>query len=106
MKLPWEVCAKHGVVQQDLVRGQVTTQVQDAVHEVASEAVLHLNSARAMIDDSPEAARACFLPAVCLKAYLDRLLQVDFNPLHPALQQPQGLLPIKLWLAKFKKSYP
>ncbi|EGD76258.1 hypothetical protein PTSG_00961 [Salpingoeca rosetta] len=106
LRLPLDVCAKHGVVQQDVLRGNITPAVQDAVHAIASEAVLHLNTARSMMDQIPQHARTCFLPSVCLNLYLNQLLAVDFDPMHPTLLKPQGLLPLRLLWARFRNSYP
>eukprot|EP00043_Microstomoeca_roanoka_P028317 m.17571 g.17571 ORF g.17571 m.17571 type:complete len:296 (+) comp8317_c0_seq2:115-1002(+) len=106
VRLPLDVCANHGVVQQELVRGKTTPALQDAAHVIASEAVLHMNTARGMMKDVPSAARPCFLPAVCLNNYLNDLLKVDFDVFHPSLQTPKGLLPLRLLWAKFRRSYP
>ena len=64
------------------------------MHEVASVAKAHLDSARAMAprlhaDRLPgragATARAALLPAVGVGAYLDALEAKDFDPFHPKL---------------------
>eukprot|EP01147_Barroeca_monosierra_P010435 gene10435-2566_t len=106
IRLPLDVCAQHGVVQQDILRGNIKPNLQDTIHTIASEAVLHINTARSMVEETSKQARPCFLYTVCLNAYLDGLLKADFNVFDPTLNRPQGLLPIRLMWAKYRQSYP
>jgi len=46
--IPVDLCAKHGVSTEDVYRGNSTEALRNAVHEVASAAMAHLNTARGM----------------------------------------------------------
>ena len=92
--IPLDVAAKHGAATEDVYRATPTEGVRNAVHEVASVAKAHLDSARAMAprlraDRLPPRAsaiaRAALLPAVGAGAYLDALEARDFDPFHPEL---------------------
>lgn len=92
--IPLDVAAKHGAATEDVYRATPTEGVRNAVHEVASVAKAHLDSARAMAprlraDRLPSRAsaiaRAALLPAVGAGAYLDALEARDFDPFHPEL---------------------
>eukprot|EP00049_Salpingoeca_infusionum_P010112 m.171103 g.171103 ORF g.171103 m.171103 type:complete len:166 (-) comp14547_c2_seq4:1515-2012(-) len=99
--LPLDITTSCLVVQQDVIEGKVTPALRDAVHEVASQATRHINSATHLYEEAlanptakdtdPErvrAAAAVFLPAISVKRILDILLEVDFDPFNPALHAP------------------
>lgn len=44
MRLPMDVCSQHKLSQPSLLRGEVTPELQDTVHTIASAAVLQLNT--------------------------------------------------------------
>lgn len=46
--VPVDVCARHGVSTEDVYRARPTEELRNAIHEVASVAKSHLDSARAM----------------------------------------------------------
>ncbi|EDQ87377.1 uncharacterized protein MONBRDRAFT_33464 [Monosiga brevicollis MX1] len=107
-RLPVELCAHHGLRAPTVLRGEVTTELQDVVHAVASNAVRHLNTARLeyQADETQlKTAASAYLPAVALQQYLDQLLKADFNPFHPNLAQTSGLLPFRMGWAKFRHSF-
>lgn len=103
--LPLDLSAKYGVVQQQLLTGQTSEPLHACVHDIASQAYVHLNTAKSMISELPSNLRPAFLPYVSCsnnvyaKAYLDKLERVDFNPLNKSLQIKDGFLPFKLWKA-------
>jgi NADH dehydrogenase [ubiquinone] 1 alpha subcomplex assembly factor 6 len=81
-------------------RGNSTEALRNAVHEVASAAMAHLNTARGMREriaakiSSRDAAtaRAVLLPAVGTGAYLDALEKRDFDVFDPGLIR--GTMPL------------
>lgn len=44
MRLPLDVCATHKLSQEDVLRGKATEALRAVVHQVASSAVVHLNT--------------------------------------------------------------
>ena len=91
--IPLDVAAKHGAATEDVYRAKPTEGVRNAVHEVASVAKAHLDSARAMAprlraDRLPPARERDGVGGVVTAgagAYLDALEARDFDPFHPEL---------------------
>jgi len=78
--LPAGLCAKHGVSPDAAVAGEVTPALQDVVHEVASMAKSHLDTARSHMKEVPPAARRLFLPSLAADLYFGALEKANFNP--------------------------
>ena len=105
--VPTDVCARHGVSTEDVYRARPTEELRNAIHEVASVAKSHLDSARAMAprlggagkngmrsikgngnegkQPPPATAAAVLLPAIATGAYLEALEAKDFDVFHPEL---------------------
>jgi NADH dehydrogenase [ubiquinone] 1 alpha subcomplex assembly factor 6 len=108
--LPIDVCAKHGLAVEDLYRFEAKRDaptdeaLKNAVHEVASLAKQHLDSASAMAGQLAQSPgkqsgksakqsgnsttlkpQTVLLPAAATRAYLENLERLDFDVYHPAL---------------------
>ncbi|XP_076827664.1 NADH dehydrogenase (ubiquinone) complex I, assembly factor 6 isoform X2 [Brachyhypopomus gauderio] len=103
--LPMDVCMKHGVSQEDFIRGSREQNVRDAVYDIASQAHVHLQHARSFRKKVPTAAMPAFLNTVAIEDYLERVRKVDFNVFHQSLQRRNPLLPIRLYIQSWKKAY-
>ncbi|KJE92383.1 phytoene synthase [Capsaspora owczarzaki ATCC 30864] len=103
--LPMELTAKHGVVQEDVVRGVNTKALQEVAYELASSAHVHLQTAQAMAADLPAGTAKVLLPAVPCAEFLERIQQADFNLFEPSLQQRNPMLPFSLFKHSWRKTF-
>lgn len=101
--LPTDICTKHDLRQEDLLRQRDVKGLADAVFEVATRANDHLISAKVKIrelKESPEIqknANAVFLNAIPSKLFLERLESYDFDATEPKLLKREWKLPYRLW---------
>lgn len=101
--LPTDICTKHDLRQEDLLRQRDVKGLADAVFEVATRANDHLISAKVKIrelKESPETrknANAVFLNAIPSKLFLERLESYDFDATEPKLLKREWKLPYRLW---------
>ncbi|KAK6350071.1 hypothetical protein TWF696_006318 [Orbilia brochopaga] len=108
--LPVDVCAEHGLRQEDVIRhGGAAEGLKDVVFAVATRASDHLITAREMLkhagDEGKGGAFTTFLPAVPTSLYLSRLEKVDFDVFHPSLQRREWRLPWKAYIANYKRQF-
>ncbi|KAF9109189.1 NADH dehydrogenase (ubiquinone) complex I, assembly factor 6 [Mortierella sp. AM989] len=98
MVIPAETTAKYNLSQEALFRNPtITSALQDATHEVATAAHVHLATAQSYIDNLPKSAFPVLMAGIPTESYLNRLQKADFNPLAPGIQQREWYLPAKLW---------
>lgn len=106
VSLPVEICTKHGLKQDDLLKRRDVDGLNDAVFEVATRANDHLISAKVMLKElqenkksakDAELARPVFLSAVPTQMFLARLEKFNFDPTEPKLMKREFLLPYRLW---------
>jgi NADH dehydrogenase [ubiquinone] 1 alpha subcomplex assembly factor 6 len=81
--LPVDLCAKHGVVVEQLFRGDKwdSKEVREVIYDMASTAHVHLKHSSEMHgrpDAIPREARPLFLSAVACRLFLDALQECDF----------------------------
>eukprot|EP00200_Dunaliella_tertiolecta_P012209 CAMPEP_0202371806 /NCGR_PEP_ID=MMETSP1127-20130417/3143_1 /ASSEMBLY_ACC=CAM_ASM_000462 /TAXON_ID=3047 /ORGANISM="Dunaliella tertiolecta, Strain CCMP1320" /LENGTH=360 /DNA_ID=CAMNT_0048968171 /DNA_START=84 /DNA_END=1166 /DNA_ORIENTATION=+ len=84
--LPVELCAKHGVSQEDVYSAQPSDGMCDVVLAVASVAKNHLDEARALAGRIPREAAPLMLMSVGCDSYLRALEACNFDPFHERLQ--------------------
>ncbi|KAJ7360473.1 NADH dehydrogenase (ubiquinone) complex I, assembly factor 6 [Desmophyllum pertusum] len=94
--IPNNIMIKHGVSQEDIIRGRTTQPVKDVAYDLASLAHSHLSTAQSLMSKAPKAASRAFLPVVSCKAYLTKIQKADFNIFHPTLRERNHLLPLLL----------
>ncbi|KAI9172920.1 hypothetical protein H9P43_007051 [Blastocladiella emersonii ATCC 22665] len=99
--LPSEVCAKHGVAAEQVMREGPSEALSAAVFEVATRANDHLITARTHVKEDGLDARAvpALLPAVATARWLQRLEKADFDLFNGALHTRDAWLPWHLWKA-------
>ncbi|KAG0713903.1 NADH dehydrogenase (ubiquinone) complex I, assembly factor 6 [Chionoecetes opilio] len=71
--LPQDIMMKHGVSEEDVIRGSREQNVKDVIYDMASQAYHHVHHARSFMKDVPREARAALLPAVSASTYLTAL---------------------------------
>lgn len=101
--IPTDVCTKHSLRQEDLLRRRDVEGLPDAVFDVATRANDHLISAKVKIRELKESAATksdasgVFLNAVPSKLYLERLESFNFDATEPKLMKKEWKLPYRLW---------
>ncbi|XP_072013524.1 NADH dehydrogenase (ubiquinone) complex I, assembly factor 6-like [Amphiura filiformis] len=105
VNLPLDVMAKHGLSQTAVVRGSQDKPMRDVVYEIASQAHVHLSTARSFKKEVPSSALPVFLCTSPLSSYLKLLQKCDFDVFNPKMRKKDTLLPFKLWLQNKRKIY-
>ncbi|KAK4305184.1 hypothetical protein Pmani_022904 [Petrolisthes manimaculis] len=103
--LPRDVMIKHGVSQENIIRGSQDQKVKDVIFDTASLAHQHLEHARSFIQDVPKEARVALLPAAALSDYLTALQSIHFDVFHSSLQLRNNKLPFRMLWNKLCKKY-
>ncbi|XP_077982969.1 NADH dehydrogenase (ubiquinone) complex I, assembly factor 6-like [Glandiceps talaboti] len=103
--LPMEILIKHGVPEEQIIKGKSDKKLTDVIYEIASQAHVQLEKARSLKKDVPKEALPAFLVTVPLATYLKKIQKVDFNIFHPSLQQRNTMLPFSLWMQSMRKTY-
>ncbi|WVQ86234.1 hypothetical protein IAT38_008402 [Cryptococcus sp. DSM 104549] len=103
VNLPAELCEKHGIVEEELLRkGAEAKGFRDACWEVGTRGMDELITARRDLKETggkvvPGSAMPIFLSAVPAENYLKRLENLDFDVFHPDLQKHDWQLAPKIW---------
>ncbi|XP_037532488.1 NADH dehydrogenase (ubiquinone) complex I, assembly factor 6 [Nematolebias whitei] len=103
--LPMDICMLHGTSQEDFIRGSREQNVRDVIYDIASQAHVHLEHARSFNHSVAAAAMPAFLQTVIIEDYLQRVRKTDFDVFHKSLQNKNPLLPLRLYLRSWKKTY-
>uniref|UniRef100_A0A0P4VY62 NADH dehydrogenase (ubiquinone) complex I, assembly factor 6 n=2 Tax=Scylla olivacea TaxID=85551 RepID=A0A0P4VY62_SCYOL len=103
--LPQDIMMKHGVSQEDVIRGSREQNLKDVVYDVASQAYQHVEHARSFMKDVPKEARVALLPAVSVSSFLKTLQKAHFDIFDSSLQLRNNWLPCSLFWAKVSKKY-
>lgn len=96
--IPVELCAKHSIVTEDVFSGKVTSQLQEAVYEIANQAKSHVDLSRELNASVRYPANLALLQAEWTDQYLTILQRKDFNPFDEALRQ--HTMKQRLWTLK------
>ena len=101
---------KHGLKASTLTNGPQTTEeyatLQNAVHDMASQAHAHLDEARKLNDsDLSSLSHNALYPAVSCSLYLDRLATNDFDPFFAAKKGNESYHSVKLNMHLLKSSF-
>lgn len=103
--LPQDIMMKHGVSQEDVIRGSQEQNLKDTVYDIASQAHQHVEHARSLMKDVQKEARVALLPAVSISSYLKALQKADFNVFDSGLHLRNNWLPCSLLWAKLSNKY-
>jgi len=103
--VPNALMAKHTLSQEDFIRKKNSDKIKELVYEVASQAHVHYEKAKAMKSQVDKSALPLFLAGVPTSTYLKRLQRVSFDPFHTSLTRRYGLLPWHLYYKKFTKTH-
>lgn len=103
--IPQDILVKNKVSQEELLRGIPSERLNECVFEVASRAYQHLLKARSILKQVPAEGRSVLLPAVPVGNYLEKLQKVNYDVLHPTLQQRSWTWLVQLWLTNFQNKY-
>jgi NADH dehydrogenase [ubiquinone] 1 alpha subcomplex assembly factor 6 len=97
--LPLELCAQHGVSQEDVYRGNVSEGLRDVTLGVASAAMAHLQEARRLLPRLPRPAPPVLQQGTLAGLYLGALEKAGFNVFDPSLAAGGGATPLRRMLA-------
>lgn len=103
--LPQDILMKHGVSQEDVIRGSREQNLKDVAYDVASQAYEHIEHARSLMGDVPKEARTALLPAVAVSSYLKTLQRKHFDIFDPGLKLRNNWLPCSMLWAKVSNKY-
>ncbi|XP_017776525.1 PREDICTED: NADH dehydrogenase (ubiquinone) complex I, assembly factor 6 isoform X2 [Nicrophorus vespilloides] len=103
--IPQDVLTKHNVSHEDILRSKASEALNECTFEVASRAHQHLVKARNLLKDVPIEGRSTLLPATAVENYLNRLQNVQHNPLHASLQHRAWIWLPKLYYKSLKNEY-
>lgn len=95
--LPLDITAAHKVVHHDLLRGICSEELKNCVHQIASTAYVHLNTAQGMLVNAPAHAKPVFLPLIYGRSYLSALEKEAFDPFSKRVNRKDPFLPLHLW---------
>jgi len=88
--VPVDVASRHSVNLSQVLRGESSPELRDAVVELATEAVSHLLAARSLQPTLPEAACSSLLPATVASLILERLQKAGYAPFEAEAVAPSG----------------
>ena len=78
-------------VRPQVLRGESSPALRDAVAELATEAVSHLLAARSLQPSLPKSACSSLLPATVASLILDRLQKAGYAPFEAGAAAPFGV---------------
>lgn len=88
--VPVDVAQRHTLSLTQMMRGESSPALRDAVAELAGEATAHLLAARALQPQLSKRACSSLLPATVADLILQRLQKVSYQPFSPELLAPFG----------------
>ncbi len=94
--LPEELIGRHGIVRRNLMELRPEPAIASAVEEIAALAREHLEKARALKGDIPQAALPALLLAPLADMHLRRLTKVGYDPFDARLTLPSRFVGIRL----------
>ncbi|NXC12337.1 NDUF6 factor, partial [Corythaeola cristata] len=104
--LPMDICMLHGVSQEDFIRGKQEKNYICVLFCFFSLPLYPVYfQARSFSKKVPVKAYPAFFSTVALDDYLCNMRKVDFNIFHPNLQKKSTLLPLRLYIRSWKKTY-
>ncbi|XP_028162608.1 NADH dehydrogenase (ubiquinone) complex I, assembly factor 6 isoform X2 [Ostrinia nubilalis] len=103
MSLPMDILMKHGISQEEVLRGIDSENMRNVTFEVASQANSHLEKARKIA--IPKIVNQIFLPAAAVEAYLKKLQKANFNIFDKSLQMQNTTLPFSLYYRRLMNKY-
>lgn len=103
--IPQDILNKNRVSHEEVLRNKSSENLNECTYEVSSRAYQHLNKARNLLENVPVEGRRVLLPAVPIEHYLMKLQKVQYDVLHPALQQKTRIWMPKLWFKSVVNKY-
>ena len=95
--LPTDVLTRHGVTREDVVSGQASAGLRDALAELRALAREHLGNAVKGRVEVESLARAAFLPLALVEPWLNRMERRDYDPFRSSITLPQWRSQWALW---------
>jgi len=106
--LPIDLLLLHGVPEEDIIRKKSTDAVRNLIHDIASQAQIHLEHARKLAEKSkdgvPKRVRTAMLCAVIASNYLNDLQKFNFDVFNSFLNRRNNWLPLLLFLNKIRET--
>lgn len=94
--LPTELLVKHKLSQEEVIRNSNQSALKEAIYETASQAHLHLDGMKKLLDSVPD-AKNVYLPYFSCDMFLKHIQKLDFDAFHPSWNKKQWTLPALLW---------
>ncbi|XP_066925111.1 NADH dehydrogenase (ubiquinone) complex I, assembly factor 6-like [Clytia hemisphaerica] len=103
--LPTELCVKHDISQEDILRGQKQEQLSEIMFDLASQASLHIDGMKNYMKDTvaSKEIKNVFLPHITCEQFLNHLQKTNFDINNPAFNRKHWSLPWKLYFASKRK---
>lgn len=102
---PQDVLNKNQVSHEEVLRSKGSDRLNECTYTVSSRAYQHLMKARSLMESVPIDARKALLPAIPIEYYLTKLQKVNYDPLHPLLQNKSRIWMPKLWFKSIRNQY-
>jgi phytoene synthase len=97
--LPIEVLERRGVRPEQVLAGQTSTELREALADLRTEARGHLDALEKLFPQLPAASIAAFLPVALAPGYLADMERPDYDPFKSAVEIPQWRRQWTLWRA-------
>lgn len=94
--LPTELCVKHSVSQEDILRNKNKDGVKEIIFDVASQANINLQHVKTLKHSLKKDMKKLFFPTVHIESFLKHLQHIDFNIYDSKLNRKDWTLPFKL----------
>jgi len=100
--LPVELCIKHSVSQEDVIRKTNGDNIGEIIYDIASQGFIHLEHTKKLIDTKKNLSNI-FLPHIPCQLFLEHIQKLDFNVYDVRLNKKNWMLPLKLLYASWNK---
>ena len=97
--VPLELLERRNVRAEQVLAGETTTELREALADLRAEARGHLGAFEKLLPQLPAASIAAFLPVALIPGYLGVMERPDYDPFRSAVQVPQWRRQWVLWRA-------
>jgi len=105
VNIPSDLLLAHKIPSESIVRGSSGDDVRHVVEAIAARADEHLQNCRFRAKFLSKDEKLLLLPAVAVDAYLSKLHTAKCNVFDPSIQKTDSLLPVRMYIKKFKRSF-
>jgi 15-cis-phytoene synthase len=102
--VPRDLLERHGSSPDEVFAGQRTPAIRSAIHELATEAGQHLQTALELLPEAPGELRPILLPVALLRRDIARVMRPDHDPFQPQARAHLSTL-WTLWRASRSRAF-